>query len=493
MSPVDHFDAIVIGAGQAGVPLSVCLAVEKGMRTALVEREHVGGTCINEGCTPTKTMIASARVAYLTRRAIDYGIHTGAVRVDLARIRQRKRDIVNSWREGSERRLQRTPGLELVSGEATFVGPKTVEVQMQTGQLRRLAADMIFINTGCRPAKPPVRGLDSVPALDSTSIMELEAVPEHLLILGGGYVGLEFGQMFRRFGSAVTIIQRQKQLLPQEDTDVAEEVAKILREDGIEVLLSSEALSVERDSKGGILLTVRAPAGERTLEGSHLLVAAGRVPNTDRLDLAAAGVQIDTHGFIQANERLETNVPGIYALGDVKGGPAFTHISYDDFRIIRTNLIRGGRGGHTRTTGRSVPYTIFIDPQLGRVGLTEREARAKGYNIRVAKLPMSHVARAIEVDETRGFMKAVVDADTDQILGCAILGIEGGEVMGILQVAIMSKVPYTIIQDDIFSHPTLSEALNNLFLGWETAPKEVMLSQTAYSASVMRKAQAGSS
>jgi pyruvate/2-oxoglutarate dehydrogenase complex dihydrolipoamide dehydrogenase (E3) component len=323
--------------------------------------------------------------------------------------------------------------------------------------------------------------------------MELERVPERLLILGGGYVGLEFGQMFRRFGSAVTIIQRQNQLLPQEDADVAEEVAKILREDGIEVLLSSEALSVERDSKGGILLTVRSAAGERTLEGSHLLVAAGRVPNIERLNLAAAGIQIDAHGYIQVNERLETNVPGIYALGDVKGGPAFTHISYDDFRIIRTNLIRGGHGGHTRTTGRSVPYTIFIDPQLGRVGLTEREARAKGYNVRVAKLPMSHVARAIEVAETRGFMKAVVDADTAQILGCAILSIEGGELMGILQVAIMSKVPYTIIQADIFSHPTLAEAFNNLFLAWETAPKEVVLSQATYSATMMKAQAAGSS
>ncbi len=297
--------------------------------------------------------------------------------------------------------------------------------------------------------------------------------------------------MFRRFGSAVTIIQRQTQLLPQEDADVAEEVAKILREDGIEVLLNSEALRTEQEPKGGSRLTVRTPAGERTLVGSHLLVAAGRIPNTDRLNLAAAGVQTDTRGFIQVNERLETNVPGIYALGDVKGGPAFTHISYDDFRVIRTNLVRGGRGGHTRTTGRSVPYTIFIDPQLGRVGLTEREARARAYNVRIAKLPMSHVARAIEVDETRGFMKAVVDADTDQILGCAILGIEGGEIMGILQVAMRGKVPYTIIQDDIFSHPTLSEALNNLFLAWEEAPMEVILSQASYSASMEAEAGTG--
>ncbi len=387
--------------------------------------------------------------------------------------------------------LERTKGLSLVMGEASFADAHSVDVRLSAESTRRLSADVFFINTGARLAKPVVRGLDSVLTLDSTSIMELDAVPEHLLIIGGGYIGLEFGQMFRRFGSAVTIIQRHRQLVPQEDADVAEEVTKILQEDGIEVLLDSEALGVDQDAQSRIRLTVGGPAGPRTLVGSHLLVAAGRVPNTDMLNLAAAGVHTDKRGFIQINERLETNVPGIYALGDVKGGPAFTHISYDDFRIIRTNLVRGGRGGHTRTTSRSVPYTIFIDPQLGRVGLTEREARAKGYDIRVAKLPMSHVARAIEVDETRGFMKAVVDAKTDQILGCAILGIEGGEVMGILQVAMRGKVPYTILQDDIFSHPTLSEALNNLFLAWEKAPMEVMLSQASYSAAMEAEPEAG--
>ncbi len=483
MSPTDHYDALVIGAGQAGVPLAVCLVVEKGMKTALAEREHVGGTCVNVGCTPTKTMVASARVAYLARRAPDYGVRTGPVSIDLVRIRQRKRDIVESFRGGSERRLGKITGLDLVMGEATFAGPNSVDVHLNGGRTRRLRADMIFINTGVRPATPSVVGLDTVPALNSTSIMELDTVPEHLLVLGGGYIGLEFGQMFRRFGSAVTIIQRHGQLLPREDPDVAEEIAAILRQDGLQVLLDSEAIRVEQDANGTIRLTVRTPAGEQKLAGSHLLVATGRVPNTRRLNLAAAGVQTDGRGFVQVNERLETNVPGIYALGDVKGGPAFTHISYDDFRIIRTNLVRGGRGGHTRTTGRSVPYTVFIDPELGRVGLTEREARARGYNVRVAKLPMSHVARALEMDETRGFMKAVVDADTDQILGCAILGVGGGEVMGILQVAIRAKVPYTVIQDDIFSHPTLSEALNNLFLAWEKAPAEVTWSQASYAAS----------
>jgi pyruvate/2-oxoglutarate dehydrogenase complex dihydrolipoamide dehydrogenase (E3) component len=463
MTTRERYDAIVIGAGQAAVPLSTALA-RSGGRTALIEREHVGGTCVNEGCTPTKAMVASARVAYLARRAADYGVHTGPVSVNMAKVRQRKRDIVDSFRNGSQRRIENTEGLDLLMGEASFVGPKSVEVCLNSGEIHHLTADKIFINTGARPRKPSLPGLDSVPYLDSTSIMELDEVSEHLLVLGGGYVGLEFGQMFRRFGSQVTIVQRRGQLLTHEDPDVAEEVANILREDGIEDLLDTHALRVRQapDEGGGrIQLTVRTGEGERTLTGSHLLVAVGRVPNTDRLNLAAAGVQTDERGFIQVNGRLETNVPGIYALGDVKGGPAFTHISYDDFRIIRSNLLEGGEA---TTAGRLVPYTVFIDPQLGRVGLSEREARAQGRNIRVAKMPMSYVSRALEVDEPRGFMKAVVDADSGQILGAAVLGIEGGEIMGVLQMAMMGQVPYTVLRDAVFAHPTLAESLNNLFM-----------------------------
>ncbi len=483
MSSSDRYDAIVIGAGQAGVPLAVCLVKEAKLKTALVEREHVGGTCVNVGCTPTKTMVASARVAYLARRAADYGVGTGSVVVDMQRVRQRKRDIVNRFRSGSQRRLEGAPGLDLVFGEASFVGPNTIEVRLKDGNTRRLAAEKIFINTGALPSRPPVPGLDAVAALDSTSIMELDTVPAHLMILGGGYIGLEFGQMFRRFGSAVTIVQRAKQLLPQEDADVAEEIAKIMRDDGIEVLLQADTVRADRDANGVIRLTVRTPDGERALTGSHLLVAAGRKPNTEGLNLAAAGVRTNERGEIPVNAQLETNVPGIYALGDVKGGPAFTHISYDDFRIIRDVLIRGEKTG---TAGRPVPYVVFIDPQLGRVGMTEREAKAKGLNVGVARLPMNHVARALELAETRGFMKAVVDADTKHILGCAILGIEGGEIMAIVQLAIMGKIPYTVIRDTIFSHPTLAEALNNLFMVWDDVPKDVMFAQAAYSASTMR-------
>lgn len=460
MTRDDKYDVIIIGAGQAGGPLATAFA-DAGRKTALIEREYVGGTCVNVGCTPTKTMIASARAAYLARRSDDYGVHTGPVMVDLARVRQRKRDIVASWRRGSRQRIEGTDGVALLDGEAAFTGSKTIEVCLQSGETRSLAGDVIIINTGARPAHPPIEGLGDVPILTSTTIMELDEIPQHLLVLGGGYVGLEFAQMFRRFGSDVTIVQRADQLLTREDHDVAAEVAKILREDGIQVLLNAEARRVTHDVDGTIRLTVRTAEGDDVLGGSHLLVAAGRTPNTDALQPQAAGIETDNRGHIAVNERLETNVPNVYALGDVNGGPAFTHIAYDDFRIIRANLLEGRSA---TTEGRLVPYTVFIDPQLGRVGLTEHAARQHGRSIRVAKLPMSSVARAIEVDETRGFMKAIVDAQTDQILGCAILGIEGGEIMSALQIAMLGKLPYTVLRDGVFAHPTLLESLNNLFM-----------------------------
>jgi pyruvate/2-oxoglutarate dehydrogenase complex dihydrolipoamide dehydrogenase (E3) component len=454
-----HFDALVIGSGQAAKPL--CLALGKaGFKTGLIEREHVGGTCVNEGCSPTKTMVASARVAYLARRGADYGVQAGPVTVDMRKVYARKQAIVDSFRSGGEKQLTNTENVELLMGEASFAGAKALDVRLNAGGAMRVTADKIFINAGCRPSMPDVPGSDKVPALNSKSIMELTSVPEHLLVLGGGYIGLEFGQMFRRFGSRVTVVQRSGQLLGREDQDVADEVAKILKQDGLEILLETKAVRIEPGPGGGVSLTVSSKGMERALTGSHVLFAVGRVPNTDKLNLAAAEIRMDDKGFIIVNEKLETNVPGVFALGDIKGGPSFTHISYDDYRIIRANLLDGGQA---TTAGRLVPYTVFIDPQLGRIGLSEAEAKAKGMKVRVAKIPMTWVARALETDETRGFMKVIVEGDGARILGAAVLGLEGGEIMSAIQIAMMGNMPYSMLRDGIFAHPTLMESLNTLF------------------------------
>jgi pyruvate/2-oxoglutarate dehydrogenase complex dihydrolipoamide dehydrogenase (E3) component len=406
-------------------------------------------------------MVASARVAYLARRAADYGVHTGEISVDLPKVRERKRAIVDNYRNGSQSRIEKSPNVELIFGDASFTGPRSVLVRLKDkASERTLSAPKIFINAGTRASRPKLEGLDSVTVLDNVSIMELAEVPEHLLVLGGGYIGLEFGQMFRRFGSRVTIVQRGAQLLTPEDPDVAQEVAKIFQQDGIDVRLNAKPKRVIRED-GKIGVNVEQAGASKTLVGSHLLVATGRVPNTDTLNLEAAGVRTDERGFIQVNDRLETSAAGIYALGDIKGGPAFTHISYDDFRIIRSNVIEKRNAS---IANRLVPYVVFIDPQLGRVGLTESEARKSKSNILVAKLPMTSVARALEVDETRGFMKAIVDGDTNQILGAAILGLEGGEVMSAIEIAMMGKLPCSALSDGVFAHPTLSESLNNLFM-----------------------------
>jgi pyruvate/2-oxoglutarate dehydrogenase complex dihydrolipoamide dehydrogenase (E3) component len=449
----DHYDALIIGAGQAGVPLARDLAAA-GRSVALVEREHVGGTCYNEGCTPSKTMAASARVAYLARRAADFGVQTGPVSVDLAAVRQRKRDIVAGWRSGMEERLRNTAGLELVLEEARFVSPTAVAVG---GQERILEARQVFINTGDRPLIPDIPGLADVPYLDSTSIMELDHVPQHLVVLGAGYVALEFAQMFRRFGSRVTIVHRGDRVLSREDDDVAAALADVLREEGIDILLESP---VERVS-GDVTITIhtggKSPA---VVEGDRLLVATGRRPNTEALDLHAAGIETDARGYIAVNDRLETSVPGIWALGDVKGGPAFTHVSYDDYRVIRTNLLRGGSA---TTKERLVPYTVFTDPQLGRVGQPEGEARSRGLDINVVTVKMDSVARAVETAESRGLMKAIVETKTGRILGAAVLGVDGGEVMAQIEIAMLGGLTAERLHDAVFAHPTLAEALNNLF------------------------------
>src|SRR5271154_3774249 len=458
---VESFDAIVIGSGQGGNPLAGALAAA-GKKTAMIERQDVGGTCINRGCTPTKTMVASARAAYMARRGADYGVRLGPVSVDMGRVRERKRAIVRSFREGGEKRLENAH-VELIRGEASFTGPGQIRVALHGGGERQLSAAQFFINTGTHSGVPAIEGLKTVPYLDNETIMELDYVPEHLVILGGGYIGVEFSQMFRRFGSKVTVIQSGSQLLKEEDQEVAAEVDKILRQDGIEILFNTRTERVAR-ANGGLSLTVAREGRTQTILGTDLLVATGRVPNTEALKPAAAGIEVDQRGFIRSNDRLETSAPGVYVLGDVKGGPQFTHISYDDFRILKTNLLDGG----DRTVrDRPVPYTVFMDPQLGRVGMTESEAKKSGRKIRVARMPMTSVARALEVDETRGLMKAIVDAETEQILGATVLGIEGGEVMAVFQMAMMGHLKYTVLREAVFAHPTLAESLNNLFFRFE--------------------------
>ena len=454
-----QFDTVIIGTGQSGKPLAIALG-GAGWKVAVIEREHVGGTCINVGCTPTKTMVASGRVAYLARRARDYGVNAGRVTVDIRRVVKRKRRVVESFRNYGQTRLEKTANVELIFGEARLKDAKHVVVELRSGGRRELAGKRIVVNTGGRPAVPPIRGLDRVPFLDSTSIMELTELPRHLIVLGGGYIGLEFCQMFRRFGARVTVVNRDPRLVLREDPDVSAEVERILKEDGIEILNSTHVTLLEK-VKTGVRAVLETGEGARKISGSHLLLALGRVPNTDRLNLAAAGVQTDELGYIEVNARLETNVSGIYAIGDVKGGPAFTHISYDDFRILRENWLNSG---NATIEGRPVPNCMYIDPQLATVGLNETEAQKRGIDFRVAKLPMTGVARAQEMSETRGFLKAIVDAKTRQILGCTVLGVEGGEIMSMLQIAMMGKLPYPAIKEAIFAHPTLAESLNNLFM-----------------------------
>ncbi|MGY8778060.1 MAG: mercuric reductase [Longimicrobiales bacterium] len=459
MPEVELIDAIIIGTGQAGKPLAGALA-EARWKTAIIEKDRVGGTCVIRGCTPTKTMVASARVAHLASRAADYGVKTGDVSVDLGVVRQRKRAIVDSWSAGSQKGLERHETLELILGEARFTGMRQVEVALNDGGTRTLVADHVFINVGARNRVPAISGLETVDFLDSTSIMELDKVPEHLIVLGGGFIGLEFGQMFRRFGADVTIVERGR-LLGREDEDVSVAMQEIFEEDGISVVCGATASSAEPGESGGVVLVVDMNGEERTIVGSHLMVAAGTIPNADLIDLEATGLTIGGRGEITVNDRCETGVDGIWALGDVSGSAPFTHTAYDDYRIVRQNVLEDGDASKS---DRVLPYTMFTDPQLGRVGMSEREAGTAGLDYRVAKLPMTRVARAIEMDETRGFMKAIVENGSDRILGATVLGIEGGEVATVLQVAMMGGLPWTALRDAVISHPTLAESLNNLFM-----------------------------
>ena len=447
-----RFDAIVIGSGQGGNPLVYALA-DRGWTVALIEQAHLGGTCVNTGCTPTKTMVASSQVAHYARNAAKWGVRTSGVSVDLPAVIARKNEVVLSFRSGHERRVQQRPNLHLYRGHGRFVGPRKVQVDDDV-----LDGERVFINVGTRPAPPPVPGLQEAGYLTNESIMELQTLPEHLIVLGGGYIGLEFGQMFRRFGSRVTVIHNGNQILAREDPEISRELQKALEADGVEIRLNANATKAERQGDR-VSVTVTIGQQTETIAGTHILAATGRRPNTDDLGLDKAGVAVDSHGYIKVNGRMETGVPGVWALGDVKGGPAFTHISYNDFQILYANIIDGK---NLSIENRYIPYSLFTDPQLGRVGITEKEARATGRKLKIGTFPMASVSRAIERSETAGLMKIIVDAETDRILGAAILGIEGGETVQILGAMMLAGAPSAILKGAVYIHPTLAEGLFGL-------------------------------
>lgn len=436
---------------------------KQGWKTALIEKQWVGGTCVNVGCTPTKTMIASAKTAYAVRQAGKYGVHTDGCTINMQEVLDRKNKVVESFRRGSQKGLERTENLDLIFGTASFVADKTLKVSLNEGGEEEIKGDKIFIDVGTRANIPGIDGLNEAGYLTSTTLMELQQVPEHLLVIGGGYIGLEFGQMYRRFGSKVTILEHNERLLPREDADIAEEIKKFLQAEEIEVITQAQVKRVQKSSKT-ITAIVKVGEEEKQISCTHVLVSAGRTPNTDLLNLEAAGIKTNERGYIVANDKLETSAKGVYVIGDAKGGPEFTHIAYNDYIILYNNLIAGNQES---IKDRMVPYTMFTDPQLGRVGITEQQARDKGLNIIVAKLPMANVARAIETGDTRGLMKAVVDAESGVILGVAIVGQEGGEIMSVLQMAMTGGITWQQIKDMVFAHPLYAESLNNLFMKLE--------------------------
>ncbi|MEJ7769623.1 MAG: mercuric reductase [Chitinophagaceae bacterium] len=458
------FDAIIIGSGQGGTPLAKKLA-KSGLKTAIIEKRWIGGTCINDGCTPTKAMLASAKRAFLVRNGKELGIESNGCTVNFSRIIARKNEIVQSFRDAAHRGLTDTTHLSVIFGEAVFTGKKIISVSLSNGEKETITADKIFINTGTTPKLPELEGLDQVLYYTSTSLMEIEVLPDHLIILGGGYIALEFAQMFRRLGSKVTIIEQDASLLKREDQDVAECLRNVLEEEDIKIHTATTAEKISVPHPGTVSLVINSSIKSETIEGSHLLIAIGRSPQTTALQLDKTGVLTDPKGFINVDEYLETSMPGIYAMGDVNGGPAFTHISYNDYIILLKNILEDAR---ISVKGRQVPYTIFTDPQLGRVGLTEKEAKIKGFNTRAVTLSMDKVARGIETGETRGMMKAIVDTETKLILGVAILAAEGGEIMSVLQMAMMGNVTYPQVRETIFAHPLYSESLNNLFMSLDS-------------------------
>jgi pyruvate/2-oxoglutarate dehydrogenase complex dihydrolipoamide dehydrogenase (E3) component len=457
MPEPERFDILVLGSGKSGKLLAWHMA-QSGRRTAVVERQWVGGSCPNVACLPSKNEIWSARVAHLARQGARFGILTGDIATDMRTVRQRKREMVKREIAAHLQNYKAT-GAELIMGTGRFVSPKTMEVQLNDGSTRLLSGDRVFLNLGTRAAIPPIPGLEVSQPLTHVEALELDYLPAHLIVLGGGYIGLEMAQAYRRFGSRVTVIETGPQLMSREDPDVATEVQQILSDEGIQLLLAAQVLDVYGRSGDEVWVTVRTRCGERELEGSDILVAAGRIPNTQWIGLEESGVELDARGYIRVNERLETTASDVWAMGDCAGSPQFTHVAGDDFRIISANLAGGSRS----TRNRLVPYCVFTDPPLAHVGLREREAQRDGIAVRVAKLPMTGVLRTAATDETQGFMKALVGRDHDLILGFTMVGAEAGEVMAAVQTAMLAKLPYQKLRDAILAHPTMAEGLGSLF------------------------------
>ncbi len=456
MAASERFEILILGSGAGGKLLAWDMA-RSGRRTAVVERQWIGGSCPNVNCMPSKNELASAHVAHVARQAAEFGTKTGRVAVDMMAVRQRKRDMVDA-QVAAHVRNYKDSGAELIMGSGRFVAPKTLEVRLNDGGTRMLTGDQIFLNVGTRATIPDVPGLQAASPLTNIEALEFDHVPPHLIVLGGGYVGLEFAQAYRRFGSRVTIIQQGSQLLSQEDPDVSEELQRILSDEGITSLVSAQTLRVQGRSGKDVTVSVRTAAGEQRIEGSDLLVAVGRTPNTTGIGLEQAGVELDARGYVRVNDRLETSAPAVWAIGECAGSPHFTHVSVDDFQVIRDNL-----AGSTRSTrDRLIPYCVFTDPPLAHIGLSERDARRHGLTVRVAKLPMSRVLRVQATGERPGFMKVLVAGSDDRILGFTMIGPEAGEVMASVQTAMLAGLPYTKLRDAVLAHLTMAEGLGFL-------------------------------
>jgi pyruvate/2-oxoglutarate dehydrogenase complex dihydrolipoamide dehydrogenase (E3) component len=456
MSTIEEFDWVVLGSGQGGKLLAWHLARE-GHRVAVVERQWVGGSCPAVACLPSKNEIWSARVAHLVKHASEFGAMTGPVTIDVTRVRERKIAMIEG-EVAFHLQAYRQSGAQFVMGQGQFIGPKTIEVQLNEGGSRVLRGKQVVVNVGTHAAIPDLPGLRNAQPLTHIGALDLDHAPAHLIVLGGGYVGIEMAQAYRRFGSRVTIVEHGSQLMAREDADVSDEIRRILSAEGIEIVLNADVLKVDGQSGQHVTLAVRTPSGTAEISGSDLLVAAGRIPNTTGIGLDAAGIELNKHGYILVNERLQTTADGVWAIGEAAGSPQFTHVSVDDFRIIRDNIA----GGKRTTTDRLVPYTMFSDPPLAHVGLSERDAAARGIGVRIAKLPMSSVLRTEATGETDGFMKVLVAAEDDRILGFTMIGSEAGELLAAMQTAILAELPYTRLRDAVITHLTFAEGFGPL-------------------------------